>query len=306
MLGRLVEIADDHRHLFVHRGFMVIKESGGSSSELAHIPLDDIMAVIANAHGITYTNNLLVALAERGIPFVLCGDHHNIAGMLWPTDGNFEQSRRMDAQLRAKLPLRKHLWSQIVKNKLAMQAATLRTHDISDAPVHALIKKVRSGDPGNLEAQGAKYYWHLLFGNTFHRDATAGDLNALLNYGYTVLRACTARAVIAAGLHPGLALHHQNAANPMRLVDDLMEPFRPLVDTQVWQLAAHSQTTVTAEAKRTLAHVMYQDLNTSTGRSPVCVCLQDLATSLAQIYLGERKTLVLPRTDLPPAHTADN
>lgn len=172
MLGRIVEIADDHRHLCVHRGFMVIRESGGTHTEIGHVPLDDILAVIANAHGMSYTNNLLVALAERGAPFVLCGANHNTAGMLWPIEGNFEQSRRMDSQLAASLPLRKRLWSQVVRQKLAFQAAVLSHLSLPDMPLRALIKQVKSGDPDNIEAQGAKRYWTLLFGKQFRRDQT--------------------------------------------------------------------------------------------------------------------------------------
>ncbi len=299
MLGRIVEVADDHRHLCAHRGFMVIKESGGIQAELGHVPLDDILAVIANAHGMSYTNNLLVALAERGAPFVLCGANHNTAGMLWPIEGNFEQSRRMDSQLAASLPQRKRLWSDVVRRKLAFQAAVLARLNLPDMPVRVLIKKVKSGDPDNVEAQGAKRYWTLLFGGQFRRDQTASDMNALLNYGYTVLRATTARAVIAAGLHPGLGLHHQHANNAMRLVDDLMEPFRPVVDLHVWQLWQQGQTTLTPDTKRTLAHAMYADLKTCDGDiSPLCVCTQELATSLAQVYLREHSTLRLPDADL--------
>jgi len=172
MLGRIVEIADDHRHLCVHRGFMVIREPGGTHTEIGHVPLDDILAVIANAHGMSYTNNLLVALAERGAPFVLCGANHNTAGMLWPIEGNFEQSRRMDSQLAASLPLRKRLWSQVVRQKLAFQAAVLSHLSLPDMPLRALIKQVKSGDPDNIEAQGAKRYWTLLFGKQFRRDQT--------------------------------------------------------------------------------------------------------------------------------------
>lgn len=299
MLGRIVEIADDHRHLCVHRGFMVIRESGGTHTEIGHVPLDDILAVIANAHGMSYTNNLLVALAERGAPFVLCGANHNTAGMLWPIEGNFEQSRRMDSQLAASLPLRKRLWSQVVRQKLAFQAAVLSHLSLPDMPLRALIKQVKSGDPDNIEAQGAKRYWTLLFGKQFRRDQNGGDVNVLLNYGYTILRAATARAVIAAGLHPGLGLHHQHANNAMRLVDDLMEPFRPVVDLHVWRLRQQGETAMTPDSKRTLAHAMYADLKTSTGDiSPLCICAQELATSLSQVYLRERNTLSLPDADL--------
>lgn len=118
MIGRVVEVADDRRHLSVHRGFMVVQETGNGRQELGQVPLDDILALIANAHGLSYTNNLLVALSERGTPFVLCGANHNAVGMLLPIDGNFEQARRIEEQIAATLPLQKRLWAALVRAKL--------------------------------------------------------------------------------------------------------------------------------------------------------------------------------------------
>lgn len=233
MIGRIVVVADDRRHLFMHRGFMVVQDTEGERKELGQMPLDDIAAVIANAHGLSYTNNLLVALAERGAPFVLCAANHNAVGMLLPIEGNFEQARRIEAQIAASQPTHKRLWASVVRSKLEQQAAALAATGAPTAPLAALATKVRSGDPDNLEAQGARRYWGLLFGDSFRRDQDAGGLNAMLNYGYTVLRATTARAIVAAGLHTSIGLHHSNDSNAMRLVDDLMEPFRPIVDLKV-------------------------------------------------------------------------
>src|SRR5690606_10653558 len=119
------------------------------------------------------------------------------------------------------LPLRKRLWASFVKAKLQQQAAVLEAVGAPTAPLAYLVRKVKSGDPDNVEAQGARRYWGLLFGESFRRDRSADGANGLLNYGYTVMRAATARAVIAAGLHPSLGLHHSNDNNAMRLVDDL-------------------------------------------------------------------------------------
>lgn len=299
MLGRIVEVADDKRHLFLSRGFMVVQDTEGARKELGQVPLDDIAAVIANAHGLSYTNNLLVALAERGAPFVLCAANHNAVGMLWPIEGNFQQAKRFDAQIAAPLPLAKRLWAEIVKAKLSQQASALEAANVASVPLSALVKKVRSGDPDNLEAQGARRYWGLLFGDTFRRDQAGEGINALLNYGYTVLRAATARAVVAAGLHPTLGLHHSNQGNPMRLVDDLMEPFRPVVDLKVWQLWRAGEAHVTPETKRALVRTLYDDMPTNVGVTPVIICTQRLATSLAQIFIGEKDKLDLPLPGLP-------
>lgn len=301
MIGRIVEVADDRRHLFIHRGFMVVQNSEGERKELGQVPLDDISAVIANAHGLSYTNNLLVALAERGAPFVLCAANHNAVGMLLPIEGNFEQAKRIEAQIAASLPTHKRLWAAVVRSKLEQQAAALEATGAPPAPLAALATKVKSGDPENLEAQGAQRYWRLLFGDKFRRDQNAGGLNAMLNYGYTVLRATTARAIIAAGLHPSIGLHHSHDNNAMRLVDDIMEPFRPVIDLKVWQLQRNSEEHVTPDTKRALVRTLYDDMQTGAGATPVMVCVQKLATSLAQVYLRERDKLDLPLPGLPLA-----
>jgi CRISP-associated protein Cas1 len=299
MIGRIVEVADDRRHLFVNRGFMVVQDSEAERKELGQVPLDDIAAVIANAHGLSYTNNLLVALAVRGAPFVLCAANHNAVGMLLPIEGNFEQSKRIEAQIGASLPTHKRLWAAVVRAKLEQQAAALEATGAPPAPLSALAGKVRSGDPDNIEAQGARRYWTLLFGEGFRRDQNGGGLNAMLNYGYTVLRAATARAVVAAGLHPSIGLHHSHDNNAMRLVDDVMEPFRPVVDLKVWQLRRNGEDQVTPDTKRALVRTLYDDMQTDSGATPLTVCTQRLATSLAQVYLGERDKLDLPLPGLP-------
>jgi CRISPR-associated protein Cas1 len=301
MIGRIVEVADDRRHLSMHRGFMVVQDTEGERQQLGQVPLDDISAVIANAHGLSYTNNLLVALAERGAPFVLCAANHNAVGMLLPIDGNFEQAKRIEAQIAASLPTHKRLWASVVRSKLEQQAAALAATGAPTAPLSALVTKVKSGDPENIEAQGAQRYWRLLFSDAFRRDQEGGGLNGLLNYGYTVLRAATARAVIAAGLHPSIGLHHSNDNNAMRLVDDVMEPFRPVIDLKVWHLRRNGENEITPETKRALVRTLYDDMQTEAGATPVMVCAQKLAVSLAQVYLGERDKLDLPLPGLPLA-----
>jgi len=305
MLGRIVEVSNDKRHLSVYRGFMLVHSTGEDRKEVGRVPLDDIAALIANAHGLSYTNNLLVALAERGAPFVLCAANHNVVGMLWPMQGHHQQAHRFEAQIACSLPTRKKLWAAIVKSKLLNQAAVLQATGAAHAPVQALAKKVRSGDPDNLEAQGARKYWGLLMGSLFRRDQQADGVNALLNYGYTVLRAATARAVVAAGLHPSLGLHHSHDNNAMRLVDDLMEPFRPVIDLTAWQLQCAGTCEVNADTKRALVQCLYQDLATPEGKTPVLVAVQKLATSLAKVLLKESKALDLPLPGVPMPPLSD-
>lgn len=303
MLGRIVEVANDKRHLSMYRGFMLVHSTCEDRQEVGRVALDDMSALIANAHGLSYTHNLLVALAERGVPMVLCAANHNVVGVLWPLEGHHQQAHRMEAQIACSLPTRKRLWAAIVQSKLLNQAAVLAATGAPDAPLRLLAKHVKSGDAENAEAQGARKYWGLLLGPLFRRDQQADGVNAMLNYGYTVLRAATARAVVAAGLHPSLGLHHSHDNNAMRLVDDLMEPFRPVIDWTVWQLQSQGPCAVNADTKRALVQSLYQDLKGNAGTTPVLVAVQKLATSLAQVMLGERDKLDLPHTGVPQRHT---
>ncbi len=305
VIGRIIEVADDRRHLFVSRGFMVIQDTERERQELGRVPIDDIAAIIANAHGLTYSNNLLVSLVKQGAPFVLCGSNHNAVGMLLPVEGNFQQAKRFDAQLVASKPTQKRLWADIVRAKIIQQASVLEAAGAPPTPLTSLVGKIRSGDPGNIEAQAARRYWGLLFGESFRRDQGGAGLNSLLNYGYTVYRAAMARAIVAAGLHPTLGIHHSNESNAMRLVDDLMEPFRPTVDFLVWQMQKRQEYEVTPNTKRVLVHSLYEDRQTDVGATPTMVCMQRLAVSVVQVYLGERETLDLPLPGLSLALAID-
>lgn len=263
------------------------------------MPLDDIAALIANAHGLSYSNNLLTTLASRGVPVVLCGPHHRPVALVWPVDGHHAQAGRMADQAAASQPLKKRLWQQLVRAKILAQGAALAAVGAPHGGFHLLSRKVRSGDPDNVEAEAARRYWPLLFGPQFRRDQDGDGINGLLNYGYAILRAAVARAVMAAGLHPSLGLMHSNRANALVLVDDLMEPFRPTVDLEVHRLVRNEILEVTRDAKTVLARIMVVDLPTAQGLSPVMTCAERLAQSLARALAGEGDELALPLTPLP-------
>jgi len=300
MPGRIVEIAEDHRHLAVEHGLLVVEETAsGLRDVLGRVPLDDVCAVIAHARGLTYSNGALVALAEGGIPLVLCSQKHLPVGLLLGLDTHHRQAQRFEQQAAVSVPTKKRLWASLVRAKVAQQAVVLEAVGERGATVAALTSEVRSGDPENIEAQAARRYWPLMFGREFRRDRFAEGVNSLLNYGYTVARAGMARGVVAAGLHPSFGLHHSHDENPMRLVDDLMEPFRPLVDLAVWHLLQQGETDVTSATKRAIVHSFYLDMETAAGATPVFVAMQRLATSLAQVYAGERDRLDLPPAGIP-------
>lgn len=296
MVGRVVEIATDGRHLSISRGFLVVAEHG---QEVGRVPMDDVAAVVANAHGLTYTNNALIELSSRGVPVVLCGPNHMPSAIVWPVDAHHVQTGRMNDQIAASLPLKKRLWAQLVRAKILAQGATLAAVGVPSGGFYLLSRKVRAGDPDNVEAEAARRYWPLLFGKNFHRDTDGDGINGMLNYGYAVLRAGIARAVMAAGLHPGFGLMHSNRSNPMILIDDLMEPFRPTVDREVFRLAGRGIKKVDPDSKTELARLMVIDLPTELGRSPLMTCAERLAQSLARVYAGEAASLDLPLPSLP-------
>ena len=171
--------------------------------------------------------------------------------------------------------------------------------------IEILSKRVKSGDPENMEAQAARVYWRALMGESFRRDKTSGGINSALNYGYTVLRAATARAVCGAGLNPSLGLHHRSDVNAFALADDLMEPFRPLVDSLVWKLQFdkkmsppgenlnNSESGLTPENKREIASVLLIDMLTERGMSPVANCLVRTAQSLANSLKEKSRNIEL-------------
>jgi CRISPR-associated protein Cas1 len=230
---------------------------------------------------------------------VLCGANHMPAAIVWPVDAHHVQTGRMNDQVAARRPLKKRLWAQIVRAKILAQGATLASGGAPSGGFYLLSRKVRSGDPENVEAEAARRYWPLLFGPDFHRDKNGQAINGLLNYGYAVLRAGVARAVMAAGLHPGFGLMHSNRSNPMVLVDDLMEPFRPVVDREVRRLSGRGVIEVDPEAKAALARVMVVDLPTPIGMSPLMICAERLAQSLVRAFAGEGDRLDLPNAALP-------
>lgn len=296
MIGRVVEITADDRHLAVSRGFLTVSTKG---EEVGRVPLDDIGVLLVHAHGLTYSNNLMVELAQRGAAVVLCGPNHMPIAWLWPMDGHHVQSLRMRQQLEAGAPLRKRLWQALVRAKIEQQRAVLERLGKPDGAFDLLARKVKSGDPENIEAQAARRYWPLLMGDGFRRDRSAGGANSMLNYGYTVLRAGVARAVTSAGLHPSVGLHHSNRNNPMCLVDDLMEPFRPIVDYMVTRLATSGADDINPETKSVLAQVLAFDMATEQGTTPVSTCIERLAFSLSQSFETGKPSLILPRTLLP-------
>ncbi|MDA4847544.1 type II CRISPR-associated endonuclease Cas1 [Hoeflea poritis] len=294
-MDRIVDISTEDLHLGVYRGFLTIVKD---REEIGRIALDDIGGLITHAHGLTWSNTVFVRLSECNIPVVICAPNHAPVTCLWPIEGHHLQGARMRAQANAKLPLKKQAWQKIVAAKIRNQGAVLQSAGHEAGAFEMLARKVRSGDPDNLEAQAARRYWPMLMGEEFRRNRDGGGVNGLLNYGYTVLRAIISRAICAAGLHPTLAIHHSNQANAFALADDLMEPYRPLVDRMALNLAHAGKTGVDGETKQALANLGTLDLDTAEGTSPLNVQASRLVHSLATSFTDGSVKLDLPH---PPA-----
>ncbi|MCA1972483.1 MAG: type II CRISPR-associated endonuclease Cas1 [Caenispirillum sp.] len=291
-MWRVVDIAGEDRHLRLERQALVVRNDGG---ELGRIPLTDLNAVVVHAVRCTVTTDLAAALAAESIPLVLCDSRHMPVSITWPATGHFEQADRVETQALRTDRVRKRLWAQLVRAKVREQAATLDASDGNGAhALRQLAKQVRSGDPGNIEARAAAIYWPRLFGADFRRDHAMPGINAALNYGYTILRSSVARSVAATGLTPALGLFHKNRRNPFRLVDDLMEPFRPLVDRQVKAREKDWADALGAEARASLAALLTETVSTADGDRPLYRVLAQTCHSLVEVLQDERQDLDLP------------
>lgn len=290
-MERIVDIATDGRHLSLYRGFLIVE---ADREEVGRIALDDIHAVIVHAHGTTWSANLVAALAERGAPVVFCGTNHAPVAVTLPIEGHHAQNARMRAQWNASKPLAKQLWRRIISAKIAMQGALLAARGVNGADAFALIaRRVKSGDTDNLEAQAARRYWPLLMGRDFRRDRDNPGANALLNYGYAIMRSTVARAVVAAGLHSTIGINHANRGNAFALADDLIEPFRPLVDALVIAMVDQGMDRLDPSLKRRFARLIAFDLRVGDEMSPVSIAAVRLAQSLARAFENGRPSLTL-------------
>ncbi|MBO0346034.1 type II CRISPR-associated endonuclease Cas1 [Roseibium sp. CAU 1637] len=295
MHNRIVEIVSDGVHISVSRGFLKLSLK---SKTVGQIAIDDIAGLVIRGHGASLSANICSRLADANVPVIICNDSQTPAAVIWPVSGHFAQGLRMQAQAVANKPVSKRLWAQLVKTKIMAQAFVLEQAGRNAHDLREMSLRVKSGDSGNLEAQAARRYWPRLMGVDFRRDRTAEGINAALNYGYAILRAAAARSILSAGLHPSLSLNHQSRGDALRLADDLMEPFRPWIDLCIVESIntsnRDSELVLDPDLKADLVNVLSQDLHSNHGASPLQLCMDRLAQSLAGVFLGENKALDLP------------
>ncbi|MGH9455774.1 MAG: type II CRISPR-associated endonuclease Cas1 [Terriglobia bacterium] len=295
MTDRVIDLSDRPAHLSVRNGLLVIRLENDPE---VTVPLADVAVVITSHPQISYSHAVLAGLAEAGAMFVACDGKHMPAAMLLPLASHFLQAERFALQSRLAVPTAKRLWQQIVKEKILAQARLLEERTGQDWGLKLIAGRVRSGDSGNLEAHAARVYWKELFGGIdFHRHHEAEDLNRHLNYGYAVLRAIVARALCGAGLHPTFGLHHHNRYDAFCLADDLMEPFRPVVDRVVARLsdALGDGAAFDREAKRALLEPLLGRFDFDGESRTAFDWISRMASSLAAVVDGGDKRLDIPR-----------
>ena len=282
----MVEISGEPRHISLRRGSIIVSDK---ETEIGQIDLDNVLSVIITSRGASFTSSLIIEAAERNIPFIICNERFHPVSVITPLIHHSEQHVRYEAQATAKTGLKNKFWQWIVINKVKNQYGLLKLHQSNSSErLKRLSGDVKPGDPGNIEAQAAQVYWPALFGKEFRRDRNSEGINSLLNYGYTIIRSSMLRAILASGLHPHFGVFHKNKKNPLCLVDDLMEPYRPIVDQIVKQLEQCGVTTLTSETKRCLASIVAADQSLVGSASPMFRHMHQMAYDLSKLFAGQK------------------
>ena len=261
------------------------------------VPIEDIGVVVLEHQQTTVTLPLLNALSDNNVAVVFCGNDRMPNAMLMNLDSNKTQGESYRAQAEASEPLKKGLWKQIVEAKIRNQAALLRKVGKDGDKLKPYYMNVKSGDTDNREGIAAKIYWTELFGRDFVRMREGAAPNNLLNYGYTILRAAVARALMGSGLLPAFGIFHRNRYNAFPLADDLMEPYRPYVDELVYNLHAAGKSQLTKEVKGELLRILFADTRFDKVLRPLDVGLTFTSASLAKCFAGTQKKLLYPQLE---------
>lgn len=271
------------------------------------IPIEDIGVVILDHQQITISQALLYKLLANNVAVITCDFSHHPTGMMLSLDGHTLQSQKFKNQIEASLPLKKQLWQHTIKCKIYNQAKHLEKHGIDAKPMFFWADEVLSGDGGGHEGRSAAFYWKslspILLSNynsgsniIFKRDREGDAPNNLLNYGYAILRAIVARGLVGSGLLPTLGIHHRNQYNSYCLADDVMEPYRPIVDelvVKVWNEKGRP-IELNTELKKELLQIPNMDIIIDGQSSPLMVGLQRTTASLAACFEGTQRKIIYP------------
>nr|HMS44163.1 type II CRISPR-associated endonuclease Cas1 [Pyrinomonadaceae bacterium] len=235
---------------------------------------------------------------------VFTDEKHLPTSIAVPFTSNTIQTKILAQQIAVSVPNKKRLWSAIISAKILNQSKSLTACGKDGTALKEISKNIPSGDPKNLEAFAARIYWRKLFGNDFRRNRENPDANALLNYGYAIVRAAAARAIVGTGLHPSFGIYHKNQYNPFPLADDLVEPLRPFVDVKVFSIVqetlAKNDTNddlifeLNRELKGKLLSILAEDCILDGRKQPLLNAVGLYAASVKQFMTGEGKNLIIP------------
>lgn len=276
---------------------LVADDPGDHNEQVRTVPVEDIGVVVIDHQQVTLTSGLMAALLEENIALITCDSRHIPTGLMLTLQGHSSQNERFRNQLDASLPLKKQLWQQTVECKIRNQAAVLKYVTGEDAKnMLAWAGAVKSGDSENLEGRAAAFYWKNVFETRFVRDQFGEYPNNFLNYGYAILRAIVARALVASGMLPLLGIHHHNKYNDYCLADDIMEPYRPFVDRLVLNVMEEfpEETELTKSVKAKLLTIPVLDVTIDGHKSPLMVAVSTTTASLYKCFSGICRKIVYP------------
>jgi CRISPR-associated protein Cas1 len=292
MPDRVLDLSRDPCRLALDGSLLVVRRD---SKPDIRVRLDEIAAICVSQPASSASFRALGALAGAGAIVVVCDERHSPTGMLLPLANHHAQTPRFAAQAALGTVARKRLWRQVVRAKIRQQAVVLDKAGFDGAPLRAMMARVLSGDTSNMEAQAAVVYWRTLMGPEFRRDRDQPGINALLNYGYAILRSAMTRAICAAGLHPTLGLQHHHRENPFCLSDDLIEPYRPLVDLAVLQhWRGGTSMELVSEVKASLVGSVCGRVSIKDEQRTMFELCSRSARSLVGVAMKERRALFLP------------
>lgn len=311
MIRRTVEISREPAHLATRDEQLLILRRDREPQRLparpdnlaGTVPMEDLGVLVVDERDTTYSHAALVKMAEHGAALVVCGRDHQPCGLYLPLSTNTQLLDRLDAQLSASRPTLKRLWQAIVIAKIRAQADNLGHDEAARTRLLALSRRVRSGDPDNLEATAAQRYWPSVFADIprlthpFRRrpgQRDAAPPNNLLDYGYAAMRAAVARAIISAGLLPALGIKHRRRDNPFCLADDLVEPLRPMIDWKVRSLCQKGQLGLDQPTKAELLLTLSAPVRIGDAVGPASVAIIRYIASFARVLAGEAEELDLP------------
>jgi len=271
--------------------------------ETKTVAIEDIGVIVLENQQITITNGLLEKLINNNVALINCDQFHLPIGLLMPLNGHTEQSERFKNQINASAPLKKNLWQQTISSKIMNQAGLLKEKGIPMRKMELWAKEVTSGDALNHEARAAVFYWQSLSDilssqteETFNRGQKGIPPNNLLNYGYAILRAITARAIVSSGMLPTLGIFHRNKYNAYCLADDIMEPYRPYVDLIVCHIMETEDVVdnLTTEIKKQLLNIASIDVFIDGKNSPLMVAMSRTTHSLNECFEGTARKILYP------------